>query len=622
MKKTCCHTLLTTLAIAIFTSSNIVAASPDTIDIEEVVISGNRVEVARTSAPVSITLISHDEIRSQEETNILPVVAKITPSLFVSEIGVAGYALGNGTSGQITIRGVGGNPNARVMMLVDGQPQYMGVFGHPLPNFHMTSNVERVEVVRGPASLLYGSNAMGGVINVITRKQEEKGLRVSGHASYGSFNTLKTGLSTGYAGKNFYAGVSLNHNQTDGHRDTSAFSITSLNAFAGVEFNRNWSAKAGFTWAGYSFEDPGSSVDVSSVAFLGDITRRMATVSVKNNYGSTQGGLYAFHNSGDHAFSDGWLSEDVNMGINLFQSIESWRGGTVTAGADVKNYGGKGSFGFFADTFITVNESAGYLLVEQDLFSILSFSAGARYEYHSRFGGEWVPQFGLTVKPVYGTTLKALASKGFRSPTMMEMFLFAPNPDLGPERLWNYEIGLSQRIGRIGMLDISGYVIEGSNLIVQEPNATPPPFMVRTNSGEFRNWGIEVESSFRPLDNLQFDLNYSYLNTDQQLYYAPAHQVYAGAIAEMGKFGVAANIKVVSGLFTSISAGDPASSISESYGIVDAKAMYDLRPGLEIFVAGKNLLNQDYQVVNGYPMPGISVIGGVSVSLGQGSRDK
>lgn len=621
MKRTRCNTLLTTLAIAMLTSSTIFAASPDTINIEEVVVSGNRVEVARTNAPVTISVISHEEIRSQEETNILPVVAKITPSLFVSEIGVAGYALGNGTSGQITIRGVGGEPNARVMMLVDGQPQYMGVFGHPLPNFHMTSNVERVEVVRGPASLLYGSNAMGGVINVITKKQEEKGLLVNGHAAYGSFNTLKTGLSAGYAGKNFYAGVRLNHNQTDGHRDTSAFSITNLHAFAGVEFNRNWSARAGFTWAGYSFEDPGRFGDVSSVAFLGDITRRMATVSVKNNYGYTQGGLYAFHNSGDHAFSDGWVSEDVNMGINLFQSVESWRGGTITAGVDVKNYGGEGSFGVFADTLITVNESAGYLLVEQDLFSILSISAGTRYENHSGFGGEWVPQFGLTVKPVKGTTLKALASKGFRSPTMMEMYLFAPNPELGPERLWNYEIGLSQRLGWIGRLDISGYVIEGSNLIVMEPNSNPPPFMVRTNSGEFRNWGIEVESSFRPINNLQLDLNYSYLDTDQQLYYAPAHQVYAGAIAEKGKFGIAASIKVISGLYTSISAGDPAGSISESYGIVDAKAMYDVVPGLEIYVAGKNLLNQDYQVVNGYPMPGISVIGGVSVRLGQGTRD-
>ncbi len=609
------------LTIAAATLSAYAAEPSDTINIDEVVVSGNRIEVARNNTPLSISVISNDEIRNQEEANILPVVAKSTPSLFVSEIGVAGYALGNGTSGQITIRGVGGSPNARVMMLVDGQPQYMGVFGHPLPNFHMASNVERVEIVRGPASLLYGSNAMGGVINVITKKQEGTGLQASGHAAYGSFNTLKTGVSAGYAGKNFYAGVRLNHNQTDGHRDTSAFEITNLHAYAGIDINRNWSVKTGFTWAGYSFEDPGQADLSSSTAFLGDITRQMATLAVKNNYQNTQGGIYAFYNSGDHEFSDGWVSEDVNMGVNLFQSMNTWKGGTITAGMDLKNYGGKGSFGFFADTFITVNETAGYLLAEQKLLEMLSISAGARYENHSNFGGEWVPQFGLTANPVQGTTIKALASKGFRSPTMMEMYLFAPNADLGPERLWNYEISLSQRLGILGIVDITGYMIEGSNLIVMEPNPNPPPFMMRTNAGEFRNWGIEIESSFRPIEMLQLDLSYSYLNANAKLYFAPKHQLYTGAVADFGKLRVAANVKFIGGLYTLIGTEGPENDVLESYGLVDAKVMYDVLRGLEIFVAGKNLLNQDYQTIHGYPMPGINVIGGLAVNLGQGSRD-
>lgn len=595
--------------------------SSDTINIDEVVVSGNRVEVGRNNTPLSISVISSDEIRNQEEANILPVVAKTTPSLFVSEIGVAGYALGNGTSGQITIRGVGGSPNARVMMLVDGQPQYMGVFGHPLPNFHMASNVERVEVVRGPASLLYGSNAMGGVINVITKKYEGKGLHASGHAAYGSFNTLKTGVSAGYSGKNFYAGVRFNHNQTDGHRDTSAFDITNLHAYAGIDINSNWSVSTGLTWAGYSFEDPGQADLPSSVAFLGDITRQMATLSAKNDYANTQGGFYAFYNSGNHDFSDGWVSDDVNMGINLYQSMDTWKGGMITAGVDMKNYGGEGSFGFFADTFITVNETAGYLLAEQNLLGLLSVSAGARYENHSNFGGEWVPQFGLTIDPVRGTTLKALASKGFRSPTMMEMYLFAPNANLGPERLWNYELSLSQRLGWFGIVDVSGYLINGSNLIVMQPNPEPPPFMMRSNAGEFRNWGIEVESSFRPVDMLQLDLSYSYLDSDTKLYFAPKHQLYTGAVADFGKLRVAAHVKFVGGLYTLIGAEGPENDVLESYGLVDAKVMYDVFSGLQIFVAGKNLLNQDYQTVNGYPMPGINVIGGLAVNLGQGNRN-
>jgi len=592
------------------------AAEPtDTININEVVISGNRVEVTKVSVPQSISVITSDEIRSQEEANILPVVARTTPSLFVSEIGVAGYALGNGTSGQISIRGVGGSPNARVMMLVDGQPQYMGVFGHPLPNFHMASNVERVEVVRGPASLLYGSNAMGGVINVITKQHTKQGLNVSGHAAYGSFNTLKTGASVGYTRDRFFVGVNFNHNQTDGHRDSTDFNITNLHAYAGYQIDANWSARIGYTWADYSFMDPGSTMSFEQLTFQGDINRQMATFSLKNSYANTMGGIYAFINTGYHSFSDGWVSDDVNKGVNVYQAYKPWAGALLTAGFDVKNYGGEGSFGFFADTFLTVNETAGYLLAEQEIGNLLTLSAGARYEQHSNFGGEIVPQVGLTVTPVQGTTFKGLVSKGFRSPTIMEMYLFAPNADLGPEQLWNYELSYAQRFGYSGILNVTGYMINGSNLITMAPNPNPGPPMIRGNGGAFTNYGVEVEATYEPVQDLKVDLSYSYLNMDSPRYFSPENQLYVGAVYTMGKFMLALNVKQVSGLYTFISNVDSSDDVRQSYTLMDAKAMYNVLDGLALFVAGKNLLNQEYETVWGYPMPGINVMGGISIDF-------
>ena len=587
----------------------------DTIRIDEVVISGTRIEVARANSPVTVSVINSELISSQEEANILPVVAKATPGLFVSEIGVAGYALGNGTSGQITIRGVGGSPNTQVLMLVDGQPQYMGVFGHPLPNFHMASNVERVEVVRGPASLLYGSNAMGGVINVISRQHQNEGITLRGHASFGSFSTLKSGISAGYSRGGFTAGVRVNHNQTDGHRDTSAFTISNIHAYAGYKFNENWSVRTGLTMADYSFEDPGSDQNPAALAFMGDITRRMITLSVKNIYDYSQGGIYAFYNSGDHSFSDGWISNDVNKGVNVFQAFDTWKGGAVTAGLDFKNYGGEGSSGFLADTFLTVNEAAGYLVAEQAIGEVLSLSAGARYEHHSNFGGEVVPQFGITTKPLNGTTVKGLVSKGFRSPTIMEMYLFAPNPELGPERLWNYEVSVAQHLGRRGIFNGSVYMINGSNLVVMQPNPNPGPPMIRSNGGNFSNWGIELETSLHPIRDLRVDLNYSYLNTDTKLYLAPKHQFYAGAIYQVADFKLAANLKSVAGLYAHIDQENPENDLIESYLLFDTRIAYRFMKELEVFVAGKNLLNTSYQTLFGYPMPGINILGGISVQI-------
>jgi outer membrane cobalamin receptor len=591
------------------------AQQSDTIRIDEVVISGNRIEVARANSPVTVSVINNIQISSQEEANILPVVAKATPGLFVSEIGVAGYALGNETSGQITIRGVGGSPNARVLMLVDGQPQYMGLFGHPLPNFHMASNVERVEIVRGPASLLYGSNAMGGVINVISRQQQNDGIALRGHASYGSFNTLKSGISTGYSKGGFTTGIRVNHNQTDGHRDTSAFNISNIHAYAGYKFNKNWSLHTGFTLADYSFEDPGSDQNPEALSFMGDITRRMFTLSVKNNYALSQGGIYAFYNSGDHSFSNGWISNDVNKGVNIFQSLDTWKGGVVTAGLDLKNYGGEGSSGILTDTFLKVNETAGYLVAEQAFGELFRLSTGARYEHHSNFGGEVVPQLGITMKPLNGTTVKGLVSKGFRSPTIMEMYLFAPNVDLGPERLWNYEVSVAQHLGQRGIFNGSAFMINGSNLIVTLPNPNPGPPDIRSNGGSFVNWGIELETSLYPVRDLRVDLNYSYLNTDLKLHFAPKHQFYAGAIYQIADFKLAANLKSVAGLHTLIDEENPENDLMESYFLFDTRIAYQITKELQVFVAGKNLLNTSYQTLYGYPMPGINFFGGISFQI-------
>ena len=106
-----------------------------------------------------------------------------------------GYGVAAGAAGGMSIRGVGGAPTAGVLVLINGHPQYMGLMGHPLADSYQSLMTERVEVVRGPASMLYGSNAMGGVINIITKKQEVDGANGSAQVMYGSHNTLNIDAS-------------------------------------------------------------------------------------------------------------------------------------------------------------------------------------------------------------------------------------------------------------------------------------------------------------------------------------------------------------------------------------------------------------------------------------------
>ena len=143
------------------------------INLQGVVISANKIQVNRNSVPLTISVIDRDQIEASSESALLPVLSERVPGLFVTEKGITGFGVSNGSAGTVNIRGVGqGN---KVLMLFDGQPQWAGVFGHSLPDTYVASDIERVEVIRGPGSLLYGSNAMGGVVNIITRQHKQEG---------------------------------------------------------------------------------------------------------------------------------------------------------------------------------------------------------------------------------------------------------------------------------------------------------------------------------------------------------------------------------------------------------------------------------------------------------------
>jgi len=170
----------------------------DTVNLDEVVVTGTAVKVNRSNIPMAVSVVSTTQLYQSIETALLPALNGRVPGLFVTERGIMGFGVSTGAAGQISIRGIGGSPTIGVLMLIDGHPQFMGIFGHPLPDSYVASDVEKVEVIRGPASILYGSNAMGGVINIITRKQKENGFHGNAHLMAGSYNTSKYMASGGY----------------------------------------------------------------------------------------------------------------------------------------------------------------------------------------------------------------------------------------------------------------------------------------------------------------------------------------------------------------------------------------------------------------------------------------
>ena len=608
------------------------SAQEDTIRrvMDEVVVSATRTSVNRNNVPMTITVVNREEITGSSESALLPALTEHVPGMFVTQRGVTGFGVSSGGTGGISLRGVGGSPTTELLVLIDGHPQYMGIMGHHLPDAYVASDVERVEVIRGPASILYGSNAMGGVINIITRKQDKEGWSANGRVMYGSYNTQKYMANTGLSKGKFNGYFSVNHDRTDGHRPNSAFNITNGYAKLGYQISHHFQAWGDVSLASFEAQNPGTR---SQPMFdnVADIMRGVASLTVENNAEKINGAFKFFYNFGDHKINDGYAeggvprnyffrSNDHNYGITFYQSFHLFEGNLITAGIDYKQFGGHAWNDFMEATpnadllkHTSLRELSGYAIMQQTFFEKLTLNAGIRLDNSEKFGSEWVPQVGLSYRPQQYTVLKTSVSKGFRSPTIREMYMFPPqNPDLLPERMINYELSIGQGFfdGHL-TTELTGYMADGNNLIMTQMVDGSPKNL---NTGDFNNKGIELSVRWHALKNLDFKGNYSFLNMKTPILNAPGQQAYIAANYRLKQWSLNVNYQYIHELYLKLeSATLPA--ITANYGLLNAKASWQPLKWLEVFVKGENLADKTYEIVYEYPMPGITVFGGLNITL-------
>ena len=189
--------------------------------IPEVVVTGVRSQTDIRHLSQTVSVIDRTAIEQTQQPSLLPILTEQVPGLFATARGVMGYGVSGGASGAISLRGLSGS-TGQMMVLIDGHPQYMGLMGHPIADSYQSLIAERVEVLRGPASVLYGSNAMGGVVNIVTRHPQEGG-QTQVHAGYGAYNTVETEVNNRLYMKGITSVVSASYNRTDGHRENMQF---------------------------------------------------------------------------------------------------------------------------------------------------------------------------------------------------------------------------------------------------------------------------------------------------------------------------------------------------------------------------------------------------------------
>ena len=599
--------------------------------INEVVVTGTRSETDVRHLPMTVSVVGRPQLEASQQTSVLPVLNSQVPGFFSTSRGVMGYGVATGASGQMSLRGIGGPaqaglPTTGLLVLIDGHPQYMGLMGHPIADAYQTMMAERVEVLRGPASVLYGSNAMGGVINIVTRKMQEDGIRTNINIGAGSYGSVQTEATNRIRKGRFSSTVTASYNRTDGHRADMAFEQYGGYAKLGYDFTDNWKVWGDVNVTRFNATNPGS---VMKPYIDNDqrITRGMTSFALENYYEKTSGALSFFYNWGDHWINDGYQpggeplqyrfnSNDQMLGVSWYQSVQLFQGNRLTVGADYFHFGGEAWNQFFdghreTSANKSLNEVAGYVDFRQDIAAWLTLDAGARVDYHSQTGTEFIPQVGLAFHLPENAEIKAMASKGFRNPTIREMYMFPPqNPDLKPEKLWNYELSFSQRLmdNRLSY-GLNVFYINGENLIIRLPNPNGSG-MLNQNSGEIENWGAEanVGYQFHPVWSVM--ANYSWLHMENPVLASPEHKLYGGVNFRKGRWSASTGIQYVKGLYTDLDA-----ATKENFVLWDMQGSFKATDYLSFYVRGENLLAQRYEINAGYPMPKATFMGGVNINF-------
>ena len=601
-----------------------------TIALENVVVTGTRTATDVRHLPMTVNVVNRQKLTESFRPNMLPTLTEQVPGLFTTARGMMGYGVSGGAAGGINFRGISGGAG-QLMVLIDGHPQYQGVYGHPISDSYQTMMAERVEVLRGPASVLYGSNAMGGVINIVTRGMHRDGVRTNVNLGAGSWGTFQAEVSNQVRSGRFSSTVAAQYGRSDNHRPRMGFEQYGGYLKLAYDFNEHWNAFVDGNLTRFNASNPGT---VDAPIYEGDqwITRGAVALGVENHYDRMSGRISVYDNFGFHKINDGYgegqqpqkrlfRSKDALAGVSLYQSFNLFEGNRLTVGFDYQHIYGRAYYtsretGEVLETqnkqsaHSHRNEVAGYVDFRQDILSWLTVDAGLRVDHHSVTGAELIPQGGVVIRPIETGEIKAMVSKGFRNPTMREMYLYPPsNEDLKPERLMNYELSWKHKLPATGFsYGVNLFYLKGDNMI-QTVRIDGKPRNV--NTGEIENYGVEVEASYALNTHWSLNANHSYVHMKNPVLGSPENKSYLGATWHQGKWNASLGLMNILALYTAVGENES----KENFLLLNATLGYQLTKNVALWAKGENLLAQRYEINAGFPMPRATFMGGVNISF-------
>ena len=565
------------------------AHAADTLEPLVVTATGYPVELDDSLA--SMEVITADEIQRSAATDIADLL-KFRTGL---EIGR------NGGPGQATSLFIRGTESDHNLVMIDGVPINSGSVGSAALQHIDPQNIERIEIYKGPRSTLWGSGAIGGVINIITRKAGAEKFSFSGALEGGSDNTWKASAHLGHAADNHRLSASLSYQTTDGFPPLAASSID-----RGYE-NTSFDLAAGFDAGIHHFDASHWQTQGNNeyLDFFGN--------PLDQDFLNSRSSL-----SWEAAFTDNWTSTlelaHVRDHIDQNQSSDAvhtdrtelaWRN-RISLGRDQALLGIKagnedvtldGAFSSY-DTDTDILEAWGQYDLMRGAHHLI---AGLRYLDHEDAGSKFTWSLNYGYDFGQGTRAWASAATAFRVPSANERYGFGGNPDLEPEESTSYELGLKHRLGGAHELSASLYRNDIDNMI-QWVLVTPPWVGYNQNVAEVRIDGLELGYDYSG-EALALHLGGNWQDpedrgTGERLLRRARHSINARLSYRWGAWTLGGDL---------LYAGDRkdfGGITLDSYTLVNLDAAYRLSPHWRIFAKLENAFDEDYELASGYNTQG------------------
>jgi outer membrane receptor protein involved in Fe transport len=643
------------------------ALRPSPQMIEEVVVTASLRSQAIKLAPASIGVVTAKQLQERQVTTFDQAFDEM-PGVVVTRSGGANVQA-------FSIRGAsevaGGGIGNRVLLLIDGRPALSPESGGALWNLVPVSSIERIEVVRGAYSSLYGSSAMGGVVNVITRDADLKP-QTRIHLNYGAYNHAP--VSTGYRRYNDFRSIDLSHSRRvgkfsyvldgswktdDGHKEKTGFDLYNLFGKATWALNPRRQIQLALNANRMYSDAPATWLSkrqaYSATAFKQDDYQDRREFNADLYYTATPNDrvkystrLYHYNSTSLFSFDDnpGNDSTNINFGKQIVKSysVHTQRLGALSqvelflgkhyliTGIDIKGDYVLGT----PDTFLYGEHRAlGTGVFAQDEVSItkrLTLTAGLRYDHYVIFGqvqeSNLSPKLALLYQAKPKLSLRMLLAQAFRDPPIAERFIkfeqggglrFLPNPSLRPERLIvSAEIGAKMQPLPGGTFDVSFFYNRYNNLISfqQLSNPLEPLLYKVVNLKESVMQGVELSYRQQLKEYVTLQFSYTFLDArdisdnrvNDALAYKVRHTLGASATVRHKGFTFNANTRYRSRIEeVFIYPG----SEPDAVFLVNTKVAYTFAKGYSAYFAVNNVNNAQYEELERYRMPGRSFTGGV-----------